>query len=296
MARIRSIKPGFFRHEGLYESERETGLPLRLAFAGLWTAADREGRFVWSARNLKLDALPYDDDVDFARVLDALWARGSIKKYVVDGKEYGFIPSWSEHQVINNREAPSNLPEPNENNTLTREPREDDACATPLKSAQAEGKGREGKGKGMDRGTRETRPSRFDEFWKEYPKRDGSNPKEPSRKLFDAAVRRGVTPETIIGAAARYGAECRRLSIERTDKVAQALTWLRQQRWQDYPEGTIDSGGDEGRWARMLQTERERGHWPFEKAPKAEIPAEFIERWEKLNPPTQIIQFPGATT
>ena len=47
MARIRTIKPEFFRHEALYEAEHETGLPLRVAYAGLWTAADREGRFQW---------------------------------------------------------------------------------------------------------------------------------------------------------------------------------------------------------------------------------------------------------
>jgi hypothetical protein len=64
MARIRTIKPEFFRHADLYEAEKETGLPLRLAFAGLWTAADREGRFKWRPRELKLDCLPHDE-VDF---------------------------------------------------------------------------------------------------------------------------------------------------------------------------------------------------------------------------------------
>lgn len=142
LARIRTIKPDFFRHEALYEAERETGLPLRVAYAGLWTAADREGRFKWSPRSLKLDCLPYDD-VDFSRVLDALWTRGWLVKFAVDGAEYGAIPSWKEHQVINNREKASDIPEPKENNTLTREPRVNDACGTPLKSAQGEGKGRE---------------------------------------------------------------------------------------------------------------------------------------------------------
>lgn len=71
MARIRTIKPEFFRHAGLFDLEQETGLPLRVAFAGLWTAADREGRFAWKPRELKLDCLPFDL-VDFSRVLDAL--------------------------------------------------------------------------------------------------------------------------------------------------------------------------------------------------------------------------------
>jgi hypothetical protein len=144
VARIRTIKPDFFRHEGLFEAERESGLPLRVAFAGLWTAADKEGRFRWSPRQLKLDCLPFDD-VDFSRVLDALATRGFIVRYACDGKEYGCIPSWKQHQIINNRESESSLPEPNENNELTRAPRVDDACPTRLKYAQGEGKGREGK-------------------------------------------------------------------------------------------------------------------------------------------------------
>jgi hypothetical protein len=113
MARIRTIKPEFFRHEQLFEAEKESGLPLRLAFAGLWTAADREGRFRWSPRALKLDCLPYDD-VDFGAVLDALARYGFVVKYQDSdgGVEYGAIPSWDKHQVINNRESDSQLPPP----------------------------------------------------------------------------------------------------------------------------------------------------------------------------------------
>ena len=48
MARIRTIKPGFFRHGDLFDAEQETGLPIRVAYAGLWTACDRKGRFVWA--------------------------------------------------------------------------------------------------------------------------------------------------------------------------------------------------------------------------------------------------------
>src|SRR5689334_8672146 len=127
MARIRTIKPEFFRHEGLFEAERDTALPLRVAFAGLWTAADREGRFRWAPRPLKLDCLPFDD-VDFARVLNALWTRGFIVKYRVDDKDYGAIPSWAQHQFVNNREKESALPAPDAHNILTRAARAGDAC------------------------------------------------------------------------------------------------------------------------------------------------------------------------
>ncbi len=145
MARIRTIKPAFFRHVELFEAEQETGLPLRVAFSGLWTAADREGRFRWNPRELKLDCLPHDN-LDFSRVLDALATRGFVVKYTIAGKDYGHIPSWKDHQVINNRESPSDLPKPPEaQKNLTRAPRVPDACPTPLMHTQGEGKGREGK-------------------------------------------------------------------------------------------------------------------------------------------------------
>jgi len=147
MARIRTIKPGFFRHHELYLAEQEEGLPLRIAFAGLWSAADRAGRFRWRPDELKLDCLPYDQ-VDFRRVLHALSTRGFIERYSSAGQDYGWIPSWSKHQVINNRERPSELPDPLDATTSTRAPRVHDACPTPLCNAQGEGEGegeREGK-------------------------------------------------------------------------------------------------------------------------------------------------------
>lgn len=164
MARIRTIKPAFFRHEGLFEAERETSLPLRVAFAGLWTAADREGRFQWRPRQLKLDALPFDE-VDFAVVLDHLTRREFIARYEVSGEPYGFIPSWGNHQVINNRESASSIPPPPVDACrtraapvpealTTREPPDHDATAARLFPAPVEGNGREkeGKGSGTDEG------------------------------------------------------------------------------------------------------------------------------------------------
>jgi hypothetical protein len=168
MARIRTIKPEFFRHEGLYEAEVKTKLPLRIAFAGLWTACDREGRFKWKPRALKLDVLPYDD-IDFSRVLYALVTHGFIVKYEFDGDEYGCIPSWNNHQVINNRESASTLPSLEESTTCTHEPRVDDASITPLVHTQVEGKGREGKRKGNKESAIVTRPDFVDEqLWNDW--------------------------------------------------------------------------------------------------------------------------------
>lgn len=106
--RIRTIKPEFFLHEQLFEAERQTGLPLRLAYIGLWCAADREGRFKWEPRKLGIQILPYDE-VDFAAVLHALVEANCVIRYG-ENAEYGFIPSFKRHQHINQREASSKLP------------------------------------------------------------------------------------------------------------------------------------------------------------------------------------------
>lgn len=150
MARIRTIKPEFFRHEDLYELEKATRLPIRLAYAGLWTCCDREGRFKWRPRSLKVEVLPYDD-CDFSRVLDALATRGFVVKYRVSGEDYGHVPSFHAHQFINNREAPSTIPDPSLNESLdaclTRPSRDGDATTTRVVK---ERKGKEGEARVQD--------------------------------------------------------------------------------------------------------------------------------------------------
>lgn len=113
MGRIRTVKPELFVHEDLFEAEKQTGLPLRVAFIGLFTCCDREGRFKWRPRTLKLAVLPHDE-LDFSRVLDALMSSGFLRRYEVDGEPYGYIPTFHKHQTINQREAKSNLPPPDD--------------------------------------------------------------------------------------------------------------------------------------------------------------------------------------
>lgn len=110
MGRIRTVKPELFKHLALFEAEEKYRLPLRIAFVGLFTCCDREGRFVWQPRRLKVEILPYDD-VDISEVLKVLLEGGFIKAYEVDGIVYGCIPTWDGHQYFNNKEAYSKLPD-----------------------------------------------------------------------------------------------------------------------------------------------------------------------------------------
>ncbi|ACC76129.1 hypothetical protein PPMP20_18875 [Paraburkholderia phymatum] len=135
MSRIRTVKPELFSHEELYDAEKETGLPLRLAYIGLFTVADREGRFRYKPRTLKKDVLPYDE-VDFERVLDALVTRGYLVRYTsATGEALAYIPTFTRHQHVNVKEPPSSLPSPDiepepESPASQGPPRDDDACGT----------------------------------------------------------------------------------------------------------------------------------------------------------------------
>ena len=105
MARIRTIKPDFFRHELLQELESQYGkLKPMLVFVGLWTLCDKNGVFEWRPRQLKLDILPF---VDFSMqdTLQLLEKYAFVVGYEVDGKQYGIIPSFNNHQRITGTEA-----------------------------------------------------------------------------------------------------------------------------------------------------------------------------------------------
>ena len=100
MARIRTIKPEFFRHEGL----QDLGAEPMLVFAGLWTQCDSQGRFIWAPRQLKLDILPFMP-FDMAQVLVKLEAAGFVKRYTANGKTYGVVPTFKDHQRLSGKEA-----------------------------------------------------------------------------------------------------------------------------------------------------------------------------------------------
>jgi hypothetical protein len=153
MARIRTVKPEIAKHELLFQTEQETGFPIRFVWAILPTHCDREGRFKWRPTPMKTDLLPYDD-VDFAAVLNALVERDFMVRYRVGSEWYGWIPTFTKHQFINNRESYSELPSPDEADevirggsiTSTREPRVPDASRACSSGREGKGSGKEGKG------------------------------------------------------------------------------------------------------------------------------------------------------
>jgi hypothetical protein len=105
--RNRDINPKYFVDEDL----AKCSFPARILFAGLWCAADREGRLEDRPGRLKGEIFPHDPftiaEVD--GFLDEL-ARHHIRRYEVDGKKYIQIRNFLRFQKIHPREQQSQIP------------------------------------------------------------------------------------------------------------------------------------------------------------------------------------------
>lgn len=103
--RIRALKPGFFKNDELCALSAWH----RLAFAGLWGCADRDGRIEDRPKRLKAEIFPYDD-LELNDILWDLAAAGFIVRYQVNLRPLIWIPTWDEHQHPRQDEAMSVLP------------------------------------------------------------------------------------------------------------------------------------------------------------------------------------------
>ena len=244
MARIRSVHPGLFTDEAFVS----VSMAARVLLPGIWTEADDHGVFEWKPRTLKMKIFPADN-VDVDALLAELIAADAVQMFTCDGKEYGAVRNFGKYQRP--KKPVYRHPFPDELRTYVHSK---DASSEPVPHQSPTGteKPKQRKEEGGNRRKKDiravadaTRP--FDDFWKAYPRRDGANPKTPAKKKFDALVKSGVDPGEIITAASRYAAEMRAKGQERTPYVAQAMTWLNQQRHGDYgepePEQPADAPG-----------------------------------------------------
>jgi hypothetical protein len=114
MPRIRSVKPEFWTDETLASEVSRDG---RLLYIGLWNLADEHGRLRGSARYVKGQLFPYDDDVTVSMVEVLLGQLESARKalrYTVDGDAYLFLPNLARHQRLEAGKVASRLPTPPE--------------------------------------------------------------------------------------------------------------------------------------------------------------------------------------
>ena len=110
--RIRNVQPKVFQNYELDDAEFQMNLPLFKFLVGLWCHADREGRFVWDTRKLQAHIFPYRPQVDITAMLGVLEQQAVIAKYEIDGKEYGWLPTFTEYQYLSRNEPQSILPAP----------------------------------------------------------------------------------------------------------------------------------------------------------------------------------------
>jgi hypothetical protein len=226
MARIRTIKPEFFRHEGL----QDLGAESMLVFAGLWTQCDSRGRFRWRPRQLKLDILPFMD-FDMEVILEKLRESGFLEKYEVDGKYYGLVPTFRDHQRLTGkeREDGEKYPEPlgKHRGSIgeTSGKQEGGTGERPVSQEREREKEKEREKE------RNTYGDDFLEFWKSYPKKVGKdeawrawkkrNGSKPSIEIIVNAVEMQKKSNQWIRDGGQY--------------IPNPATWINQGRWADEP-------------------------------------------------------------
>ncbi len=112
MARIRYLKPDFFKDEDLAELPFE----VRLFYQGLWCQADKAGRLEDRPKRLKVEIFPYDN-VNIEKCLVTLAKNKAnsgkpfINRYTTDKQRYIQILTWREHQRPHHTEKTSAIPE-----------------------------------------------------------------------------------------------------------------------------------------------------------------------------------------
>lgn len=229
MARIRTIKPEFWRDEELSALPAETVL---LAI-GLLNHADDEGYFNANAKLIESDVFPLRELSGSVPVmLQELHGIGYIKVFSgSDGKRYGQVTNFEKHQVISKK-------------TLSKIKHlcefQEDSGSPPV--VLPPGKERKGKEQGKEKPTASGLEERFDSFWKAYPKKTA---KDDARKAF--AKRK---PDDDMLSAMLAALELQKASVAWTKDGGQFIpnpaTWLNGGRWQDGEADALIGGSQVG--------------------------------------------------
>ena len=212
MARIRSIKPGFFLNEEV------ASLPFqwRLLFVGLWTQADRDGRLEDRPQRLKAALFPYDD-LNINDGLGSLANEGLIIRYDRDGQRLITIPTWAKHQQPHIRESASELPPPE--------------SSTGPEPDKPVGLGKGAGGEQIREGSGALR-ERFERFWAVYPRKTG---KDAAWKEWLKRAPSDELTATMIAKVQEQRASAQWLK-DGGEYIPHPRTWLHQGRWQDETE------------------------------------------------------------
>lgn len=245
MARIRSVKPGYFTS---LDTAGALSIPCRLHFAGLWTYADDEGRGIDDPRLIKAAVWPLDDEIGSDEIEDfqaELEVAGRIIRYIDErnGRRYFEVTGWKDHQKPN-RPQDSAYPAPGSDHcTITERSVNEHEPRT--EGAAPEGRGGERRGEvdrappdGDDAEPPDEDPIdlEFERFWQAYPRGQAGKPGGDGAKKPALLKWRRMTKQER-GASLRAVGNYRD-HIEKPDSphAAHAITWLNQERWEVWQE------------------------------------------------------------
>lgn len=227
MARMRTIKPEFFRSE----LAARCSIPARLTYIGLLGEADDHGRGVANPRTLKGALWSLDDDVSWAEVdgyLAELERSGHIVIYEVDGKRLYEVQRFAEHQSPSHRRGKPVHPAPC--GTVHA-----DACKD--MHGASEGVLEQGAGN-RNQGANEVAPlpgsidADFAAWWAAYPRRDEER---ASRRAYAKTRAGGASCVELLVAARHYASSIPAGADERFVKLAKNFLDAGEL-WRDYLE------------------------------------------------------------
>lgn len=223
MARIRSLKPEFFKDEDLATLPWEA----RLLYAGMWCFADRAGRLEDRPKYLKAEIFPYDN-VDMEKLLSLLCEpnvaerpdKVFIRRYTAGKRKYIDIPEFLKHQSPHNTEKESVIPSFNGELTV-KEPLKKNGApdaheSYPLPVSESESYPKPARGG-------------FEIFWSAYPKKKSRgqaekafskiNPDEQLLALMIASIEQARKSGDWLKDKGRY--------------IPHPATWLNAKGWLD---------------------------------------------------------------
>lgn len=243
----------------------------KAAWPILWTECDDHGIFEWKPIVLKARIFPADN-VDFDSLLTEWIALNCVQKFECNGRHYGIVRNFGAYQRPKHPSYRHPFPVELEEYAGIKNVDSDSAPAlggevgvktteNPPQMKEEEGEERKdaNASSAVGKPTRSDRDEIFERFWKSYPSRgDRANPKSPARKVFDALIRQGIDPESIIAGLLR-GAGYDRQKVG-TEYIPQAVKWLRDRRWEDVPPLIQPQSID---WEKHVQRYRAAGYWPI---------------------------------
>ena len=223
MGRIRTIKPEFWRNETLSELPEAT----HMLAAALLNYVDDEGYFNANPKLIQAECCPLRDrsvsiDDSLAQLSKAGYLRLGAGS---DGRKYGHIIKFLDHQVIN-RPTPSKISDLEIAWECSVSPQTQISGSSLLEGKGKEGnRNRERKGNGTEEGGADA-PSEFDEWYAQYPKHVGRG--QALKAYTDA--RKKVEHAILLEGAKRAS---RQYAKTENHFIPNPATWLNGERWLD---------------------------------------------------------------